>query len=177
MLGSLCALLLALGAARAQDAEEAPCPNLAPPPDTLQVAWVSPVRRHVRGHTALSVVRVADLRRMIQAQGPDPTRTLQSLGLLGPRAQVRRRWKVTLFDVQASQLCRPVEGVVEGEDADGLPACGGGRTSGAKRVTGCGQTLDTATKLPGLDQFQITWREASRQGFCVMPLERFLGGA
>lgn len=170
-------LLLVLGLARAQDTEGAACPDLAAPPEGLQVTWISPVRRHVRARTSLSVVRVANLRSLIDAQGPDPTRTLQALGLLGPRAEVRRRWKVTLFDVQADQLCRPVEGVPEGEYADGLPACGGGRATGARRVTGCGQTLDRATGEPGLDQFQITWREASRQGFCVMPLERFLGGA
>jgi hypothetical protein len=172
-----CALLLALGLAHAQESEGAVCPDLAAPPDDLQVAWVSPVRRRVRAHSALAVVRVADLRALIRAQGPDPTRTLQTLGLRGPHAEVRRRWKVTIFDVEVGQLCRPVEDVPEGEDADGLPACGGGRATGARRVTGCGQTLDRATGLPGLDQFQITWREASRQGFCVMPLERFLGGA
>jgi len=175
MLPALAALLLGVGVARAE--EPAPCPSLTAPPGDVQVAWVSPVRRHVRGRTVLSVVRVADLRAMIRSQGPDEPRTLQSLGLLGPRGRTHRRWKVTIFDVQALDLCRPVEGVPEGEDADGLPACAGGRQTGASKVTGCGQTLDRATGEPGLDLFRIAWRDAARQGFCVMPLERFLGGA
>ncbi len=171
----LAALLLLLGSARAEDA--AACPPLPAPPAHMQVAWVSPVRKRVRGGSTLSVVRVAELRTFDQAQGPDRVRALQALGIVGPRGKLRRRYKVTLFDVSAQQLCRPVEHTLEGEDADGLPACPGGRASGIRRDTGCGTSLDTALDGPGLQVYQLQWREAARNGFCVMPLERFLAGA
>ena len=118
----LWALLLGgVGLARADGPDpDAPCASLAPPPAQLQVAWVSPVRQRARGGAALSVVRVADLRTFVQAQGADQARTLQALGLVGSRGKVRKRYKVTLFDVSADQLCRPVEHTPEGDDADGF---------------------------------------------------------
>jgi hypothetical protein len=79
--------------------------------------------------------------------------------------------------VSAQQLCRPVEHTPEGEEADGLPACPDGRSSGIRRDTGCGTSLDTALGVPGLQIYQLQWREAARNGFCVLPLERFLAGA
>jgi hypothetical protein len=176
-MGSVVALLL-LGATFAQEHEAVPaCPELAPPPAHLQVAWVSPVRKRVRGRTTLSVVRVAELRTFIQADGADLPRALQVMGVIGSRGKVRRRYKITLFDVSAEQLCRPVEHTLEGEDSDGLPACGGGRQEGLRHATGCGTTTDTATGGAGLDVYRVFWREAARSGFCVMPLERFLEGA
>ncbi len=156
---------------------DAPCATLAPPPARLQVAWISPVRQRVRGRSVLSVVRVADLRTFVQAEGADQQRTLQALGLVGPRGKVRKRYKVTMFDVDADWLCRPVEHTPEGEDSDGLPACAPSRARGAKHVSGCGTSWDTATDAPGLILYRLTWRDAARDGFCVMPLERFLVGA
>ncbi len=153
------------------------CPELAAIPEDLQVAWVSPVRRRVRGRSSLSVVRVADLRVYVQREQPDAARLLQTLGLVGSRGRVHRRYKLTLFDVSAEQLCRPVEHTAEGELADGLPACPAGQQEGARRVSGCGFTWDSAADARGLDLFRISWREAARNGFCVMPLERFLSGA
>lgn len=174
----LVALLLWVAAVWGQDSGEPPaCPSLAPPPARLQVAWVSPVRKQVWGRRSLSVVRVAELRTFVQAQGADRVRTLQALGIIGPRGKLRKRYKITLFDVSAEQLCRPVEHTLEGEDSDGLPACATGRQVGARHVTGCGTTTDTATGSPGLELYQVLWREAARAGFCVMPLERFLEGA
>lgn len=175
----LLAPLLLWGAlAGAQELGAAPaCAALAPPPDRLQVAWISPVRARVRGRTSLSVVRTSELRTFVQAQGADLPRTLQAMGIVGPRGKVHRSYKITLFDVTADQLCRPVEHTLEGEDAYGLPACGGGRQRGVRFETGCGVTHDTATDAGGLDLYQVLWREAARSGFCVMPLERFLDGA
>jgi hypothetical protein len=172
------ALLLWISTAAAQSLGEAPgCPEQAPPPAHLQVAWVSPVRARVRGHSSLSVVRTGDLRTFVQAQGADQARTLQALGLVGPRGKVRKRYKITVFDVSANQLCRPVEHTPEGEDSDGLPACPGGRQRSLRFESGCGSTWDTATQGEGLDLYRVLWREAARGGFCVMPLERFLEGA
>ncbi len=177
-MGSLLAALLWVAVAAGQgDDASLVCASQAPPPDRLQVAWISPVRKRVWGRTSLSVVRVAELRTFVQAQGADQARALQALGLIGRRGRVRKLYKVTLFDVSADQLCRPVEHTPEGEDSDGLPACAGGRQVGARRATGCGTTLDTATDAQGLDLYRIPWREAARAGFCVMPLERFLAGS
>jgi hypothetical protein len=173
---ALSALLLLASTALAQQAEPS-CHSLAPPPARLQVAWITPVRKRVRGRSSLEVVRVAELRTFVQAEGADLPRTLQALGIIGPRGRVHKRYKVTLFDVSAEQLCRPVEHTVEGEDSDGLPACAGGRAVGVRHATGCGTTTDTTRDAPGLDLYQVLWREAAREGFCVMPLERFLEGA
>ncbi len=156
---------------------DVPCAALPPPPAQLQVAWISPVRQRAWGHTALSVVRVAELRTLVQAEGADVARTLQALGLVGSRGKVRKRYKITMFDVNAEQVCRPVEHTPEGDDSDGLPACPGGRQKGVRWVSGCGTTWDTARDAPGLVLFRVSWREAARSGFCVMPLERFVAGA
>jgi hypothetical protein len=175
---TLPALLLLVTTAVAQEpSAELSCPSLGPPPERLQVAWISPVRKRVWGRTTLAVVRVGQLRTFVQAQGADLPRTLQALGIVGPRGRVHKRYKITLFDVGAEQLCRPVEHTPEGEESDGLPACAGGRSVGVRRTTGCGTTTDTATDGPGLDLYELPWREAARNGFCVMPLERFLEGA
>ncbi len=70
-----------------------------------------------------------------------------------------------------------MEHTLEGEDSDGLPACSTGRALGVRHTSGCGTTTDTARDSSGLDLYQVLWREAARDGFCVMPLERFLDGA
>jgi hypothetical protein len=176
-MGWLVALLLGAAGALAQEPSSASCPCLEPPPAGLQIAWISPVRQRVRGGATLSVVRVAELRSFVQLHGADLPRTLQGLGVVGPRGKVRKRYKITLFDVSAEQLCRPVEHTLEGEDSDGHPACSGGRQHGVRFDSGCGTTTDTATDGRGLDLYRIPWREAARGGFCVMPLERFLAGA
>jgi hypothetical protein len=87
------------------------------------------------------------------------------------------RWKVTVFDVRTALLCRPVEYATEVQTVDGVAACPSTRQTGVRHDTGCGTTLDTASGDPGLDLFRIRWRDAAVQGFCVMPLDRFLSGA
>jgi len=175
---SVALLWAAVSVASGQGLDGVPaCASLQPPPAHLQVAWVSPVRKRVWGRSTLSVVRVSELRTFVQADGADQARTLQAIGAIGRRGRVRKRYKVTLFDVSADQLCRPVEHTIEGEDSDGLPACGGSRQSGVRHDTGCGTTLDTAVDAPGFDLYRVLWRDAARNGFCVMPLERFLAGA
>ena len=164
--------LLAWGPARADDA----CQELSTPPDSLQVAWVSRTRKRVRARSTLSVLRVADLRAFIQ-QGADATRVLQAIGLEGRRGSPRHGYKITLFDVQADWLCRPVEYALEGEQVAGLPACPQGRQVGTRRETGCGYTRDRAKGERGLDVYRILWRDAARAGFCVLPLGRFVEGA
>ena len=150
-------------------------------PDTLQVAWVSRLGARAGAHTSLVVVRVADLRRLVEANDRDATRVLRALGLVGKRAEARGAWKVTVFDVKRDWLCRPVEGP---EDATitGVAACPGDVQRGAAGVrasawSGCGYLLDTATGARTLDAFRIEWADAVAWGFCVLPLRRFLDGA
>ncbi|MBN1335120.1 MAG: hypothetical protein JXB39_04110 [Deltaproteobacteria bacterium] len=168
--------LLAIGLAHAQEA----CGPLAVPPESMQVAWISPVRRRAHARTWLSVVRVADLRTWIRTRQPDQERLLQLLGIWGRRGDGpfrHHRWKITVFDVRTSLLCRPVEYASEVEWVDGVVACPSTRQQGVRHDTGCGTTLDTATGERGLDLFRIRWRDAARSGFCVLPLDRFLSGA
>lgn len=175
MIASLLLPLLAAPAAHAQACEAA-----ADVPDAVQVAWVSPMNKKARGGTALEVVRVKDLRAWVRAQGADEARLLQGLGLAprGGGAPVDWEWKITIFDVRAEWMCRPVEGAPGGEDMGGVPACeepDAGRIRAHRHgYTGCGYTLDTAASTRGLDVYRISWESASSQGFCVMPLSRFL---
>ena len=67
------------------------------------------------------------------------------------------------------------------EDASGILSCDerGAKPIRAHRYgySGCGYTLDTGASSRGLDVYRVPWTSASSYGFCVMPLERFLGGA
>ena len=40
--------------------------------------------------------------------------------------------------------------------------------------TGCGYTVDRASGDPGLVQFRAEWDDLARNGFCVLPAERFV---
>ncbi len=163
-------LLLGLGISAALGA--AACEPLLAVPDTLQVAWVSPIARRARASSRLTVVRSADLRKWVQEQGRDPAAVLQGLGLVGRRGAVRRSYKVVIFDVSAPALCSAV-----GNGA--VPSCaddGPGRPWGVRRSawTACGYLRSTSDGERSLDVYSISWESASQQGFCVMPLERFL---
>ncbi len=150
-------------------------------PGTFQVAWISPVRKGARASTELQVVRVGDLRSWVNQHGADQTRLLQGMGYVGPAGgrKAEKDWKITIFDVRAEQVCRPVEGLEPGADWMGAPVCSEDllRTVGRHEST-CGYTLDRgAEDSRGLDTFRVRWEQASAQGFCVFPLERFLEGA
>lgn len=159
----------------------ASCKATVEVPDTLQVAWVSRLGARAGAHTALAVVRVADLRRLIESSDRDATRVLRALGLLGKRGEARGAWKVTIFDVKREWLCRPVEGPQEATIA-GVAACPDDLQRGAPGIrgrawSGCGYLLDTASGARTLDVFRIEWESAVAWGFCVLPLRRFLDGA
>lgn len=157
-------------------------------PEALQVAWVAPLGRRVGADSSLEVVRVSDLRaRAREAPGPD--RVLQLLGLLGRKpteAQRARAWQVVVFDVRAEWLCRPVEDAAEGTALEGtaqggVAVCTGDEVGPArghrKGWTGCGYSLDTGASTRGLDVFRVDWETATTNGFCLLPLQRFLDGA
>lgn len=163
-------------------AADAPaCQNAAEVPDLLQVGWVSRIGAQAGPRTAMEVVRVADLRKLAEANGRDPTRVLQALGLIGPKAVARGEWKVVVFDVRREWLCRPAVGA-EGAMIAGVASCPANlqrKAPGtrARAFSGCGYLLDVATGARTLDVFRVEWRDAVAWGFCVLPLQRFLQGA
>ena len=157
------------------------CGDLNPVPDALQVAWVSPVARTVRAGTWLDVVRVQDLRALAQTVQRSPVRLLQGLGLVrgsGKGRAAKKDYKVTIFDVRATWLCRPIGVDTADRMISGVAVCADGQKVTPRRAdSGCGYTRDTATDGRGLDVYKVRWRDASSGGFCVMPLQRFLDGA
>ena len=176
------ALLLSLAAAPLASArDEAACGSLSAVPDALQVAWISPVNERVRSGSYIEVVRVADLRRFLQDKGATQTRLLQAMGLVNAKGRGRaakKTYKVTIFDVRSTWLCRPMEGSTADKVVDGVAVCPSGQQDGSGRsYTGCGYTRDTVKDTRGLDVFKVRWRDASSGGFCVMPLDRFMKGA
>ena len=160
------------------------CEEVASVPDALQVAWISPVRAQVRYKQQINVVRYTELQKYVNDQQPSTTQLLQQLGL--KRGRVRRdidpqRYKLVIFDVSSQSMCRPMVGTEgDGDQAkvvSGLTVCVDGRNSGffhRKGDSGCGYLLNTKTSERTFDVYRISWADASAQGFCVLPLARFL---
>ena len=158
------------------------CEDVEPLPESLQVAWISPVDKTVRGGTWLEVVRVRDLRRWVRANSADPARVLAAMGMIERGESLREEYKITIFDVQSAWLCRPISEGVPGEDVLGAPVCEERADRPVSRqhsdgFTGCGYSLDTYSSVRGLDVYRVQWSEASAWGFCVLPIGRFLEGA
>ncbi len=170
-------LLTALVATGLAQEPGATCLTLEPVPARMQVAWVSEAGTRVGSDRVLEVVRVADLKAFLAAEDPDQAEFLQELGLI-PRNErgAERKWQLTIFDVDAASLCRPVVGATPGAPIAGVAACAEHLQTGGRAFTGCGYTLDTEHMDRGVDTFRITWAEASAWGFCVFPLERFMVG-
>jgi hypothetical protein len=180
---ALHALLLALATGSEARAQDGACLALTEIPDATQVVWISPVRRQVGAHSWMEVVRLGDLESWVAAHDKDPVRMLQAAGIVGRKAGARATeatWKVTIFDVERSWMCRPVAATVPGTDLHGVQACEEPQqkaASGARPgFTGCGYAVDSAASTRGLDVFRIRWEDAASQGFCVMPFDRFLTG-
>lgn len=170
---------LALLAFGALAAEPPVCGDAAlpTPPDTLSVAWVSPLRKRARGGTWLALVPTADLRTFVRAEGGGSVaRMLQRVGLRERSKEPRRRYKVVVFDVRASDLCRPLVGGVEGELHHGVRACDERRSDPDRATAGCGFTIDRATGAEGSPLYRARWNDVAGAGFCVLPAERFVGG-
>jgi hypothetical protein len=172
-------MILALGLAllalarEPQVCEPPALERLAPPPDRLAVAWVGPWWRRPRG--ALRVVVARDLAAWVAAQDPAWTgRTLQRLGLRRRNTDPGRRYQVVVFDVPADALCRPTGHVAEGEPVAGTPACARRLSKPDRGSTGCGETIDRRTGEPGFELFVVPRRVAARDGYCAVPLDRYL---
>lgn len=165
---------LALALALASD--EVPSCSLEPlpaPDEVLSVAWVSRVARKVGANTWLSVVSTTELRALVD-DDKRLARMLQRLGLRRSEREPRRRYKVVVFDVSRDVLCRPIDDASPGEVIDGVAACDDGRALPRRGTAGCGYTEDTASGGTGLVLYRAQWSELARNGFCVLPAERFL---
>ncbi len=161
-------MLLLAAVSLAQDA----CTPLAAPPERLQVAWVSPEAAHVGLHQTMIVVSSRALLAAAEERARDPAAVLAALGVTNPSGD----WKVTLFDVDRAELCRPMAG--EGAEA-GLNRCDHARRPTRVRArawTGCGYLDDALSAARTLDVYGVEWADAADQGFCVMPLTRYLQG-
>jgi hypothetical protein len=152
------------------------CAAVEPVADRTQVVWLSPTWQSAGSRRNLEVFELADVQAYVKRAGPDKVRMLQKLGQIGSRGWWSgwMEWKVVIFDVEASSLCRPLRGGEPGEVVGGVPICHKRLQSGGARFTGCGYSKDTQTGARGLDHFRIPWSVASQWGFCVMPLDRVL---
>lgn len=164
---------LLLSAALAQPV----CPGLAAPDRArLSVAWVSPLGRKVAAGTMLPVVPTAALRAWVAREGADVGRLLQGLGLRRRPETPRRPYKVVVFDVDAGALCRPMAAQEPGVEVEGLPVCAREARGVPGRYDGSGCLLDMKDATYSLPVVEVTWRDAAVDGFCVLPLGRFVDG-
>ena len=167
------------------------CEDLASVPDALQVAWISPVRSQVRYKEQINVVRYSDLQKYVKNERPNTTQLLQHMGM--KRGKIRReisadRYKLVIFDVTSESMCRPIE-IQEGDESvqntsvTGLSVCKEKRALvpfrksqelTRKGDSGCGYLINTQSLERTFDVYRISWADASAQGFCVLPLSRFL---
>jgi hypothetical protein len=98
---------------------------------------------------------------------------LRHLGLRKSTSEPTRLYKVTIFDVASTDLCRPLDGKNENDEVAGVYACSsGGRPTNL--YSGCGYTTDASDGKRALDLFRVEWRDAAAEGFCVLPAQRFV---
>ena len=167
-------------------AAAAECTSVSSIPEAIQIAWVSPVGEQARAKEMIEVVHLQGLQQWIDTEQADAKQVLHQLGMLPKRA--RRTidpdaYKIVIFDVETDSLCRSVTLSDDSSitNVGGLSVC----TDRAKPAkiysrygyTGCGYTLNTQSQTKGIDVYRISWQEASKWGFCVLPLSRFLLGA
>lgn len=170
--------LIAMAVALGQDVDVGEsCAGPWPPTEeALSVAWVSPLRRSVGGRRWLTLVPTAELRRWGRDEGRGSVaRMLQHLGMRKRSKEPRRRYKVVVFDVRSETLCRPVTDREGGIETGGLASCVESATRLREAHDGCGRVED----LAGGDAtavFRARWDDVVRNGFCVLPAERFLQG-
>ncbi|MCA9493463.1 MAG: hypothetical protein KC621_26210 [Myxococcales bacterium] len=141
-------------------------------PESLSVAWVSPLGRRSGGRW-LWVEPTKELRELAAASG-SVGRTLQALGLRKRDTDPHRRWKVVVFDVDRTTLCRPVPDVVERTAVAGVGACDTRRSEDPDRHQACGLRVDRATGDPTIQTLRAEWPSLASQGFCVLPMDRFV---
>jgi len=145
------------------------------PDEVLSVAWVSPVGQTVGRRGTVEVVPTADLKAFVAAESKDSVgRMLQRLGMRKKARDPVKRFKVVVFDVRRVDLCRPVQGYENPAALDGVASCTPKASKPDSDSSGCGYTVDRATGEPGLLEYQAEWADLARNGFCVLPAERFV---
>ena len=166
-------MLLALaGAAEPISCNEVSLPS---PEQALSVAWVSPVGQAVKRNARVQVVSTADLRSFLVTRGDGTVgRMLRVLGMRKRDGDPNKRYKVTVFDVSSAELCRPLDSE-DGGALAGVRTCI--KTQLGGHTNGCGTTNDHQTGDPGLVLYQGSWADLARNGFCVLPAERFVSAA
>lgn len=170
-------LLAALLPLPASAAEPPVCDlsSLTEPPEVLSVAWVSPLARRARGKAWLYVVPTAKLRAYGQQVDGAQGRVLQWLGMRRTSKVPSRRYKVVIFDTTRGALCRPVEpDGPSGEPIQGVLPCDEDHRGPHKRYEGCGLLTDRADGKPSIEVYRAQWNALAADGFCVLPLDRFL---
>lgn len=162
--------------ARAEDIGVCDTPQLNEPPDVLSVAWVSPLAKRAKGKAWLYVVPTAALRAYGQEAKGDQARVLQWLGLRRTSKPPTRSYKVVIFDTEPRALCRPIEPPESApvEPMAGLLPCDEDHRGPQRRYEGCGWLTDRATGEPSIEVYRAQWNALAGDGFCVLPLDRFL---
>ena len=155
--------------------EASECSGVSPLPEAIQIAWVSPVQEQARSKEMIEVVHLQSLQQWMDTEEASAKQVLHHLGMLPKRS--RRtidpdEYKIVIFDVESTSLCRPIDLVEEStvESIEGLSVC----SQRSKPLmysrygyTGCGFTWNTQSQSRGLDVYRISWQEASKWGFCV----------
>ena len=162
-----------------------PCVStLYAPPETFQVAWISPVGKSVWSNETIEVVPMKDLRLWVHENKATPSDVLAYLGMRSAKAKEAQAidYKITIFDVHRDTLCRPIKGAEPGSTQSNIAVCLEKEQkpkSWAHRhgFTGCGYAVSSKTNQRSLDVYRVRWMDASTMGFCVFPLGRFLDGA
>ena len=169
-------MIAALLAMRAFAAE---CTPPASVPDSASVVWVAPAGRRVGAGHELDVVRTSDVRAWAALNGDGATvgGLLRWMGERRRAKEPKRAWMVVVLDVETSTLCRPMgeEQAAPGVVVAGLPACEKPGPIGKDDDGGCCWRL-TSEGTQGPDAYRVAWRDAVGDGFCVVPMERFLRG-
>ncbi len=154
------------------------CEPLSEVPEAAQVAWVSRLRATAGNDSWLEVVELSKLRALVASSDRDGTRVLRGLGLLRRTQPARAEYKVTVFEVARTQLCREMDGE-PGTVVAGVPVCAApeqqpGTGVRAAAYTGCGYHTDLGAGVRGLDVLRVRWADAVSKGFCVLPWARLL---
>ena len=157
------------------------CEALSEPPKAFQVAWISPVKERVGSKEMIEVVSFRDLRKWVKDKDATAKDLLHHLGMLkkGYKKEIDPRdYKITIFDIEQKSLCRPMKGKA-GDKIKNVPICIENQQTAISRrhkhgFTSCGYAFDTKTFSRSIDVYRIMWMDAVVQGFCVLPLKRFL---
>ena len=165
------ALVLALSLAHAEE----PCHvTHGDVTGTMSVAWVSPAGENVGSNSWLYVVPTRDLAQWAVKSEPTVGEFLYQLGLRRRPNPTDKRYKVTIFEVSAEELCRPIDGADPAQIVNGVYPCTNGRGRPTRENSGCGTTPTRKNGEPSFDLYRVQWRDAAARGFCVLPAQRFV---